>query len=223
MEWKVAQSLANSGLLKGFEVQVAGRQIDAIAGKTGQFVVEVTTGGDRGKIGQALAQNKDTGKQVVIYGEDLSRGFVREAQKQGIRVAQNLEKLKKGCERPMKNLGLYLPVAIGVDELARLGAELGGEPIGESTLRFGKIPEEAYLDLATDLSNGCSDEDEFAVLQTQLGFAPASYVSIHLNYTPPAFLLSLKVAAAIQDRWGGAIDYSGAGGTVENPFVPPAS
>jgi len=38
---------------------------------------------------------KDTGKQVVIYGEDLSKGFVKEAQKQGIRVAQSLEELKK--------------------------------------------------------------------------------------------------------------------------------
>ena len=95
MEGKVAQSLANSGLLRGFDVTVAGRQIDAIAGKTGQFVVEVTTGGGRGKIGQALAQMKDTGRQVVIYGEDLSKGFVREAQKQGIRVAQNLDELKK--------------------------------------------------------------------------------------------------------------------------------
>ena len=95
LEGKVAQSLASSGLLKGFDVTVAGRQIDAIAGKTGQFVVEVTTGGGRGKIAQALAQMKDTGKQVVIYGEDLSKGFIREAQKQGIKIAQNLEELKK--------------------------------------------------------------------------------------------------------------------------------
>lgn len=123
----------------------------------------------------------------------------------------------------MKNLGLFLPVVIKPDELAKLGVELGGELIGESTLRFGNIPEEAYLDLTTDLSNGCFDVDEFAVLQTQLGFAPASYVSIHLNYTQPAFLLALKVAGSIRERWGGAIDYSGAGGTVDNPFAPPSS
>jgi len=121
----------------------------------------------------------------------------------------------------MKNLGLFLPVVIEVNELARLGSELGGEPIGESTLRFGDFPDEAYLDLNTDLSNGCFDEDEFAILQTQLGFAPASYVSIHLNYTQAAFLLALKVAESIQKRWGGAIDYSGAGGTFDNPFAPP--
>lgn len=123
----------------------------------------------------------------------------------------------------MKNLGLFLPVAIEVDDLARFAGELGGEQIGESTLRFGNIPEEAYLDLTTDLSNGCFDEDEFAVLQTQLGFAPVSYVSIHLNYTQPAFRLALKVAESIQERWGGAIDYSGAGGTADNPFAPPPS
>jgi hypothetical protein len=121
----------------------------------------------------------------------------------------------------MKNLGLFLPVSIRVEELAKLGFELGGEPIGESTLRFGEIPEEAYLDLATDLSNGCFDEEEFAVLQGQLGFVPASYVSIHLNYTRPAYFTALKVAGSIQERWGGAIDCSAAGGTVENPFVPP--
>lgn len=123
----------------------------------------------------------------------------------------------------MKNLGLFLPVSIQVDELAKLGFELGGERIGESTLRFGEIPEEAYLDLATDLSNGSFDEEEFAVLQVQLGFAPASYVSIHLNYTRPAYFTALKLAGSIQERWGGAIDYSGAGGTVENPFVPPTT
>jgi hypothetical protein len=58
-----------------------------IAGeKASQFVVEVTTGGGRGKISLAITQMKDTGKQVVIYGENLSKGFVAEAQKQGIRL-----------------------------------------------------------------------------------------------------------------------------------------
>lgn len=123
----------------------------------------------------------------------------------------------------MKNLGIFLPVPIRVDELATLGLELGGSQIGEATLRFGEIPEEAYLDLATDLSNGCFDEEEFVMLQAQLGFTPASYVSIHLNYTQPAYVAALKIAGSIQERWGGAIDYSGAGGTVESPFVPPSS
>lgn len=123
----------------------------------------------------------------------------------------------------MKNLGLFLPVSVRVDELEKLGFELGGQRIGESTLRFGEIPQEAYLDLATDLSNGCFDEEEFAVLQAQLGFVPVSYVSIHLNYTEPALFTALKVAGSIQERWGGAIDYSGAGGSIENSFVPPLS
>lgn len=95
MEGKVEQSLAGSGLLKGFDVTMAGRQLDVVAGKTGQFIVEVTTGGGKGKIGQALAQMADTGKQVVIYGEGLTKGFIKEAQKQGIKVAQNLDELKK--------------------------------------------------------------------------------------------------------------------------------
>jgi len=95
MEGKVAQSLANSGLLKDFDVKIAGRQIDAIAGKGGQFVVEVTTGGGRGKIAQALDQMRDTGKQVVIYGEGLPRGFAKEARRRGISVAQDLEELKR--------------------------------------------------------------------------------------------------------------------------------
>ena len=123
----------------------------------------------------------------------------------------------------MKNLGIFLPVSIRVDELAKLGSELGGKQIGEATLRFGEIPEEAYLDLATDLSNGCFDDEEFAVLHEQLGFAPASYVSIHLNYTQPAYVTALKLAGVIKEHWGGAIDYSGAGGTLENPFVAPPS
>lgn len=123
----------------------------------------------------------------------------------------------------MKNLGIFLPVPVRVDELASLAFELGGNQIGEATLRFGEIPEEAYLDLATDLSNGCFDEEEFVMLQGQLGFTPASYISIHLNYTQPAYDVALKIAGSIQERWGGSIDYSGAGGTVENPFVPPSS
>jgi hypothetical protein len=118
----------------------------------------------------------------------------------------------------MKNLGIFLPVPILVDELAKLGIELGGKQIGEATLRFGEIPEEAYLDLATDLSNGCFDEEEFVMLQTQLGFTPASYVSIHLNYTQPAYAAALKIAECVRDRWGGVIDYSGAGGTIEDPL-----
>lgn len=80
---------------KGFDVTVAGRKIDVIAGKVGQFVVEVTIGGGKGKIGPALAQMASTGKQVVIYGENLRKGFVSEAKKRGIRVAQTLDELKK--------------------------------------------------------------------------------------------------------------------------------
>jgi hypothetical protein len=123
----------------------------------------------------------------------------------------------------MKNLGLFLPVTISIDELANLGLALGGKPIGESTLRFGAIPEEAYLDLTTDLSNACFDEEEFEALQTQLGFAPAAYVSIHMNYSQPAFATALNVALSIQERWGGKIDYSGAGGSLDKPFQPPDS
>ena len=74
---------------------MAGRQIDALAGKGGQYIVEVTTGSGKGKIAQALAQMSDTGKTTVIYGESLTKGFVKEAQRQGIRVAQNLDELKK--------------------------------------------------------------------------------------------------------------------------------
>jgi hypothetical protein len=95
MEGKVGQALAESGLLKQFDTMIGGRQIDAVAGKSGDMVVEVTTGSGRGKIAQALGQMKDTCMQVVIYGENLSKGFVREAQKQGISVAQNLDQLKK--------------------------------------------------------------------------------------------------------------------------------
>lgn len=121
----------------------------------------------------------------------------------------------------MKNIGVFSRCQIGVDELTELGLSLGGIPIGNTTLRLGQIPEEAYLDLSTDLSNGCFDEDEFQTLERQLGFPPVSYVSIHMNYTEPAFSRALEVARAIQARWGGDLDYSGAGGSIDNPFSPP--
>lgn len=122
----------------------------------------------------------------------------------------------------MKNLGVFSRSRIEVHELTELGLSLGGQPIDGATLRFGEIPEEAYLDLSTDLSNGCFDDDEFKTLEHQLSYPPASYVSIHLNYTEPALKRALEIARAIQARWGGDIDYSGAGGSIENPFAPPS-
>ena len=121
----------------------------------------------------------------------------------------------------MKNLGVFTPCHIGVDELTDFGLSLGGKPIGHATLRFGEIPEEAYLDLSTALSDGCFDEDEFRTLELQLGYPPVSYISIHMNYTQPAFDRAREIAQAIQARWGGDLDYSGAGGSLENPFSPP--
>lgn len=123
----------------------------------------------------------------------------------------------------MKNLGIFLPMLVSVDELTILGFSLGGELIGEGTLRFGEIPEEAYLDLSTDLSNGCFDDEEFKALQLQLGFVPASYVSVHMNYTQSAFEKALNVVRKIQERWGGNIDYSAAGGSVDTPFQMPGT
>ena len=122
----------------------------------------------------------------------------------------------------MKNIGIFSRRQIEVDELRVLGLSLGGEPIDSATLRFGQIPEEAYLDLSTDLSNGCFDEEDFKTLELQLGYPPVSYVSIHLNYTQPAFEKALEIARAIQQRWSGDIDYSGAGGSVDHPFVSPS-
>ncbi len=129
----------------------------------------------------------------------------------------------EGCptQAPMKNIGLFSRCRIGVDELTELGLSLGGRPIGNATLRFGQMPDEAYLDLSTNLSNGCFDEDEFKALELQLGYPPVSYVSIHMNYTGRAFSRALEVARAIQARWGGDVDYSGAGGLIDNPFSPP--
>jgi len=100
MEGKVGKFLKDEGTLKDFNFPVNDaktglpRQIDMMAGKTNDFVVEVTTGTGKGKIGQATAQAAATGKPVVIYGENLSKGFVRIAEKQGFQVAQSLDELK---------------------------------------------------------------------------------------------------------------------------------
>ena len=90
-----------------------------------------------------------------------------------------------------------------------------------TTLLFGQIPEEVYLGLSTELSNGCFDDEEFRVLEKRLGYAPVSYISIHMNYTPQAFSRAVEVAREIQKQWGGLVDYSGAGGSLDNPFQPP--
>ena len=119
----------------------------------------------------------------------------------------------------MRNLGLFLPVPVASGQLSHLGHSLGGQPAG-LTLQFGKSPEGVYLDLSTDLANGCFDAEEFEMLRTQLGFPPAAYVSIHMDSTASAFDRALKIARSIQAQWGGTIDYSGAGGSVENPFQP---
>lgn len=72
----------------------------------------------------------------------------------------------------MKNIGLFVPLSTCIDDLTKLGLSLGGQPIDKATLRFGEIPEEAYLDLSTDLSNGCFDDDEFKTLEFQQLRAP---------------------------------------------------
>jgi hypothetical protein len=123
----------------------------------------------------------------------------------------------------MRNLGIFSPVAINIQALAELGISLGGIPIDNSMQQFGEIPSAAYLDLATDLSNGCFDDYEFHQLQSQLGFPPAAYVSIHMGSTQAAFARAFRIAEAILERWGGSIDYSGAGARISDPFRMPAN
>jgi len=94
-EGETAQFLAERNLLKAFDAKIAGRQIDAIAGATRDFVVEMTTGKGRGKLAQAAAQAKATGLEVIIYGQDLAQGFVKEALRQGYRVARSPEELER--------------------------------------------------------------------------------------------------------------------------------
>jgi len=121
----------------------------------------------------------------------------------------------------MRNLGLFFPTAVTVEELAAFGLVIGGISISESTLRMGEDPDEAYLDLHTELSNGCFDEEEFGMLFKLLGFAPVAYVSIHMNRSEAAFEMAESIARSLRERWGGSIDYSGAGGSLGQPFQPP--
>lgn len=122
----------------------------------------------------------------------------------------------------MKNVGIFLPVKIGIQDLIEIGVSQGGIKISESTFRFGDIPEEAYLNLSTDLSNGCFDDDELKILQAQLGYTPVSYIDIEMNYTKSAFNRAMNIAREVQKRWGGEIDYSGVTGNLENPFQAPS-
>jgi hypothetical protein len=121
----------------------------------------------------------------------------------------------------MRNLGVFFPVTIPVKDLANMGSRLGGVPVDASTQQFGEIPEAAYLDLATDLANACFDDDELDDLQLQLGFTPAAYVSVHMSSTKAAFERALLIARTLSERWSGKIDYSGAGGRVDQRFRPP--
>ena len=128
----------------------------------------------------------------------------------------------------MKNLGVFMPSVVDLAELERLGLSLGGIAISEKAMRFGNHPNEAYLDLNTELSNGCFDEEEFRALINDLGFTPESYVSVHMNYSREAYLLALKIAKSIKSRWDGEVDFSGAGGKLGAEYkaaiqsVPPS-
>jgi len=55
----------------------------------------MTTGKGGGKLAQAAAQVKATGLDVIIYGRNLSQGFVSEALRQGYRIARSPEELEK--------------------------------------------------------------------------------------------------------------------------------
>ena len=94
-EGETGQFLSGRNLLQAFNVTIGGRQIDAVAGRTQQFVIEMTTGTGRGKLAQAAAQAQATGLEVIIYGQNLSQGFVKEALRQGYRVARSPEELAK--------------------------------------------------------------------------------------------------------------------------------
>src|SRR5882672_2657936 len=93
-EGETGSFLESKGLLKAFNVNLGGRQVDAIAGETRSFVVEMTTGKGGGKIAQAAAQAKATGLDVIIYGRNLTGGFVKEALRQGYRVARSPDELE---------------------------------------------------------------------------------------------------------------------------------
>jgi len=99
-EGQTGSFLAERGLLRGFNVNIGGRQIDAIAGQARSFVVEMTTGQGGGKLAQAAAQAKATGLEVIIYGTNLTQGFMREALRQGYKVARSPEELEKFLREP---------------------------------------------------------------------------------------------------------------------------
>lgn len=94
-EGQTAKFLSERNLLKSFDVTIAGRQIDAIAGTTRSVVIEMTTGLGGGKLAQAAAQAKATGMEVIIYGPRITAGFVREAARQGFRVARSQAELER--------------------------------------------------------------------------------------------------------------------------------
>jgi len=122
----------------------------------------------------------------------------------------------------MRNFGIFLPCAVSSAELAAFGLGANGIPMGKSEQIFGEAPDAAYLCLAAELSNGCFDDEEFERLQADLAFTPKAYVSIHMSSTKAAYDRALEIAEAIRQRWGGRIDYSGAGGTISQQFQPPA-
>jgi len=99
-EAKVAVFLAQKGLLSDFDVNILDAatgslltQLDILAGSTGKYVVEVTIGKGTEKIAQATTQAKLTGKEVIIYGTNLTSAFTQEARRQGFIVVQSLEEL----------------------------------------------------------------------------------------------------------------------------------
>jgi len=125
----------------------------------------------------------------------------------------------------MRNIGLLSGSAISTQELEEFLKTKGAQqrtlraPNGSSVseLVIGHGTDWVHVSSDTSVANAYFDEEELRGGTTELGFTPRSYVDLHFTSTSGAAALADSLANAMRARWGGTLDYSGAGGKLGEP------
>jgi hypothetical protein len=122
----------------------------------------------------------------------------------------------------MRDLGVFTRKQVPLEELdefARLFAKRSGQFFekkrDESVV--GSAPNVLYVFDDTNPRNSYFNDDEKLTLESRLGYVPEGYVSIHFTSGDKAFALADQMAHQIAERWGGTINYAGAGGDLAVP------
>lgn len=119
----------------------------------------------------------------------------------------------------MRNIGVFTSNPVESIELVQFLAEYSStmdQPLSrrEHETVIGREPDLLYVFDRTSLEDEYFDPNDLEQVQTKLGTTPRSYVNVHFTSTEAAAALAEAVAGEITRKWGGVIDYTGAGGQV---------